>query len=41
MLAYFKAIINLPELFLELRDSFDMTTDAQEALDACVAMSED
>lgn len=41
MLAYFKAIINLPELFVELMESFDMTSEAEEAVNACLAMSED
>ena len=41
MLAFFKSIINLPELFVELMESFDLTEEAQEALDAATALAVD
>lgn len=41
MLAYFKSIINLPELFVELMESFDLTDSAVEALEAAKALAED
>jgi len=41
MLSYFKALIQEPELFLELAESFELSPDGQFALDAAIAMSED
>lgn len=39
MLEYFKAVLSLPELFVELMDTFDMTNEAEEALYALLALS--
>lgn len=41
MLQFFKTIIGLPGLFVELMDSFDLTAEAKEALDALLALAED
>lgn len=41
MFQYFKSIINLPSLFVELMESFDMTDEAKEALEAALALADD